>query len=146
VGGRAPRQSGLRGSADAKTSIQARIGWHESLVAAPQRTKRVEFEYDRGGALQYLAGWDVHRAKVFGRCEVETGIVPFGRLVDQVMSTEPYASARRVRTFHSGPGSQNLDILSWAPPCEPGRFERTAIETYGTVKRALLNELGRVNN
>jgi hypothetical protein len=78
------------------TSIQARIRCHETLCAAPQRMKRVEFEYERGGALQYLAAWDVHRAKVFGRCEAKTGIVPFGRLVDQVMSTEPYASARRV--------------------------------------------------
>jgi hypothetical protein len=83
-------------SADEKTSIQARIRCHESLCAAPRRSRRVEFEYDRGGALQYLAAWDVHRAKVFGRCEQKTGIVPFGRLVDQVMSTEPYASARRV--------------------------------------------------
>jgi hypothetical protein len=33
---------------------------------------------------------------VFGRCEDTTGIVPFGRLVEQVMTTEPYASARRV--------------------------------------------------
>ncbi|EQD73241.1 ISRSO5-transposase transposase, partial [mine drainage metagenome] len=57
---------------------------------------RVEFEYKRGGALQYLAAWDVHRAKVFGRCEPSTGIEPFSRLVDQVMTTEPYASARRV--------------------------------------------------
>jgi len=31
-----------------------------------------------------------------GRCEDTTGIVPFGRLVDQVMTTEPYASAKRV--------------------------------------------------
>ena len=45
---------------------------------------------------QYLAAWDVHRAKLFGRCEPKTGIEPFGRLVDQVMSAEPYASARRV--------------------------------------------------
>ena len=57
---------------------------------------RVEHEYDRGGALAYLAAWDVHRAKVFGRCEKTTGIEPFGRLVEQVMGTEPYASARRV--------------------------------------------------
>ncbi|MGD0875833.1 MAG: hypothetical protein ABSA14_12735 [Acidimicrobiales bacterium] len=56
----------------------------------------MEFEYDRGRALQYLAAWDVHQAKVFGRCEVKTGIVRFGRRVDQVMGTEPYASARRV--------------------------------------------------
>jgi hypothetical protein len=57
---------------------------------------RVEHEYDRGGALAYLAAWDVHRWRVFGRCETTTGIAPFGRLVQQVMSTEPYASANRV--------------------------------------------------
>jgi hypothetical protein len=57
---------------------------------------RVEHEYDRGGALAYLAAWDVHQAKLFGRCEPATGIAPFGRLVAQVMTTEPYASARRV--------------------------------------------------
>ena len=33
---------------------------------------------------------------MFGRCEATTGIEPFGRLVEQVMTTEPYASARRV--------------------------------------------------
>jgi transposase-like protein len=38
----------------------------------------------------------VHRARIFGRCEPTTGIEPFGRLVEQVMTTEPYASARRV--------------------------------------------------
>lgn len=83
-------------SADEKTSIQARIRCHSTLPAGKSRTSRVEFEYERGGALQYLAAWDVHRAKIFGRCEVKTGIEPFGRLVEQVMSVEPYASARRV--------------------------------------------------
>jgi hypothetical protein len=39
---------------------------------------------------------DVHHARIFGRCEPKTGIEPFGRLVEQVMSTEPYASARTV--------------------------------------------------
>jgi hypothetical protein len=38
----------------------------------------------------------VHQARLFGRCEPSTGIAPFGRLVDQVMAAEPYASARRV--------------------------------------------------
>ena len=83
-------------SSDEKTSIQARVRRHESLGPAPRRATRVEHEYDRGGALQYLAAWDVHRAKVFGRCEPATGIEPFGRLVEQVMTTEPYTSARRV--------------------------------------------------
>ncbi len=53
-------------------------------------------EYERGGALAYLAAWDVHRARLFGRVEPTTGIAPFGRLVDQFMSCEPHRSARRV--------------------------------------------------
>jgi hypothetical protein len=57
---------------------------------------RVEFEYERGGALAYMAAWDVRRAKVFGRCETTTGIQPFDRLVQQVMEQEPYRKARRV--------------------------------------------------
>ena len=57
---------------------------------------RVEAEYARGGTLAYFAAYDVHRAHVIGRCEPTTGMAPFSRLVDQVMKTEPYASARRV--------------------------------------------------
>lgn len=83
-------------SADEKTSIQARIRCHPTLAPAVGRPMRIEHEYERGGALQYLAAWDVHRAKLFGRCEPRTGIEPFGRLVDQVMRAEPYRSARRV--------------------------------------------------
>jgi hypothetical protein len=83
-------------SADEKTSIQARQRCHPTLAPASGRDMRVEHEYDRGGALAYLAAWDVHRAKVFGHCEPTTGIDPFARLVEQVMTTEPYASARRV--------------------------------------------------
>jgi hypothetical protein len=83
-------------SADEKTSIQARCRCHPTLAPAVARVMRVEHEYERGGALAYLAAWDVHRARLFGRCEPSTGIEPFGRLVDQVMGAEPYASARRV--------------------------------------------------
>ena len=57
---------------------------------------RVEHEYQRAGALNYLAALDVHRAKLFGRCEPKTGIKPFGRLLAQVMTKEPYCSAERV--------------------------------------------------
>jgi hypothetical protein len=83
-------------SADEKTSIQARVRTHATLRPAPGRPARVEHEYERGGALQYLAAWDVRRGVVLGRCEARTGIKPFGRLVRQVMSQEPYRSARRV--------------------------------------------------
>ena len=47
-------------------------------------------------ALACLAAYDVHRARIIGRCEPTTGIKPFTALVDQVMAAEPYASARRV--------------------------------------------------
>jgi hypothetical protein len=83
-------------SSDEKTSIQARIRRHETLPTGPGRAMRVEHEYERGGALQYLAAWDVRRGRVLGRCEPKTGIDSFGRLVDQVMRTEPYRSASRV--------------------------------------------------
>ena len=83
-------------SADEKTSIQARRRKHPTLPPASARPMRVEHEYFREGAWTYLAAWDVHRAKVFGRCEVKTGIAPVDRLVSDVMGQEPYKSARRV--------------------------------------------------
>jgi hypothetical protein len=83
-------------SSDEKTSIQARVRCHPTLPPGAGRPMRVEHEYERGGALQYLAAWDVRRGRVLGRCEERTGIESFGRLVEQVMRTEPYRSADRV--------------------------------------------------
>jgi transposase len=82
--------------ADEKTSIQARCRCHPTLPPGKARAMRVEHDYERRGALAYLAAWDVHRGQVTGRCEDTTGIAPFARLVEQVMTTEPYASAGRV--------------------------------------------------
>lgn len=83
-------------SADEKTSIQARIRRHPTAAANGRHPMLVEHEYERGGALAYLAAWDVHRARLFGRCEAHTGAEPFDRLVGDVMTSEPDASARRV--------------------------------------------------
>lgn len=83
-------------SADEKTSIQARLRRHPSTPPRAGHPMRVEHEYERGGAWAYLAALDVHRAKLFGRCERTTGIVPFDRLVTQVMTQSPYREARRV--------------------------------------------------
>ena len=57
---------------------------------------RVSHDYHRGGALAHLAAYDVHRAKIYGRCEATTRIEPFTALVEQVMTQEQYASADRV--------------------------------------------------
>jgi hypothetical protein len=83
-------------SLDEKTSIQARRRRHKEMPPAPKRRRRIETEYKREGALQYLAAWDVHRGIVLGRCEPKTGIKPFGLLVDQVLAQEPYDDAERL--------------------------------------------------
>jgi hypothetical protein len=83
-------------STDEKTSIQARKRLVATTPPRPGRAGRVEHEYERCGALAYVAAWDVRRARLFGVCERTTGIDPFHRLVDQVMTREPYRSARRV--------------------------------------------------
>lgn len=82
-------------SADEKTSIQAR-GRASAGATAPGRLRRVESDYERKGAVAYLAAWDVHRARIFGLCQDANGIAPFQGLVDLVMGQEPYRSAKRV--------------------------------------------------
>jgi transposase len=83
-------------SSDEKTSIQARCRCHPTLPPGVARTMRVNHEYQRGGALAYLAAYDVHQARVYSHCAAKTGIVPFMTLAEQVMTQEPYASAKRV--------------------------------------------------
>ena len=84
-------------SADEKPGVQARSRIHPSAPPRPgRRPMRVESEYRRHGTLAYLAAYDVHRAQVIGHCAPTTGIAPFTALVEKVMTSEPYASARRV--------------------------------------------------
>jgi transposase len=105
--------------ADEKTSIQARCRCHPTLPPGKARAMRVEHDYDRHGALAYLAAWDVHRGRIAGRCEDTTGIAPFARLAEQVMVTEPYASADRVfwitdnGSSHRGAASVERMATAW---------------------------------
>jgi len=105
--------------ADEKTQLQALGRKHAALPPAPGRTARFEFEYERNGILAYLAGWDVHHANLFDRIEANTGIEPFGRLVEQVMTVEPYASARTVYwivdngSSHAGNASIERIAKTW---------------------------------
>ena len=121
--------------ADEKTSIQARCRCHPTLPPGRSRVMRVEHEYERGGALAYLAAWDVHRARLFGRCEPTTGIEPFGRLVAQVMTVEPYCSAERVfwvvDNGSSHRGQASVDRLQRPvahPPAGPPAGARLVVE------------------
>jgi transposase len=105
--------------ADEKTSIQARCRCHPTLPPGKARAMRVQHDYKRRGALAYLAAWDVRRGQVTGRCEPTTGIAPFARLVEQVMTSEPYASADRVfwitdnGSSHRGAASVKRMASAW---------------------------------
>jgi len=124
-------------SADEKTSIQARARVHATLPPQPGDIMKVEHEYARKGAWAYLAAWDVHRAKVYGRCEARSGIAPFDRLVNQVMTQAPYAEARRVfwivdnGSSHRGPRSVNR---------LQGRYPNLVL-VHGPIHASWLNQI-----
>ena len=64
-------------------------------------------------------GYSSCRGQVTGRCEHTTGIAPFSRLVEQVMTAEPYASADRVfwivdnGSSHCGAASVKRMTRAW---------------------------------
>ena len=105
--------------ADEKPSIQARARVHP-MIATPPAGCRVEHEYERMGALCYLAAWDTRRARIFDRCAPKDGIEPFDALVDQFMSVEPYRSAQRVFVVvdngSAHRGQRSIDRLQRAWP------------------------------
>jgi transposase len=106
-------------SADEKSQLQALSRCHPSLVGGPGRVTRVEFEYERHGTLAYFGAYDVHQARLIGTIAPTTGIVPFSGLVAKVMTTEPYASARRVfwvvdnGSSHCGQASVTRMSTAW---------------------------------
>jgi hypothetical protein len=106
--------------ADEKPSIQARHRCHSTLPATAGGGLLVEHEYERKGALCYLAAWDVRRARIFDRCAAKDGIVPFDALVEQFMSAEPYGSAQRVFVIvdngSAHRGQRSIDRLQGAWP------------------------------
>ena len=107
-------------SADEKSQLQALRRRHQGQPPRPGRTRRVEFEYRRGGTLAYFAAYDVHQARVLGQIAPKTGIEPFEKLVAHVMTTEPYASARRVfwvvDNGSSHNGARSIDRMQTAWP------------------------------
>jgi len=124
-------------STDEKTSIQVRRRIHQGTPSAPRRARRVEFEYRRGGALAYLAAWDVRRAKLFGRCERTTGIESFHGLVDQVMHQEPYRSARRVFWISDNGSSHRGEVADR----RLARWYPNAIAVHTPIHASWLNQI-----
>jgi len=124
-------------SSDEKTSIQARNRNALHTAPGPGQCQRIEFEYQRAGALAYIAAWDVRRAKVFGLCAKSTGIEVYHQLVDLVMQQEPYCSANRVfwvtdnGSSHRGQTSV-YRLAKWYP---------NAIQVHTPVHASWLNQI-----
>lgn len=81
-------------SVDEKT-IQVLGRKHPGLPATFGYPQRIEFEYERMGTVAYHAAWDVFRGQIFGRVAPNTCIDTFNRLVDMMMTQEPYKSSAR---------------------------------------------------
>lgn len=124
-------------SADEKTSIQARARRHGTYPTLPGSPMKVEHEYKRCGAWAYIAALDVHRAKLFGLCTHSSGILPFDRLVAQVMSQDPYKQARRVFWIvdngSAHRGSKSVERLQ-------GRYANLTL-VHGPVHASWLNQI-----
>ncbi len=124
-------------SSDEKPGIQILSRPHPGLPPGPWRPGRFEFEYRRGGTAAYLAAYDVHRAHLMGRTEPTTGIVPFTALVDQVMTSEPYASARRVFwVVDNGASHRN-----WAASARMSDAYPNAVMVHLPVHASWLNQI-----
>jgi hypothetical protein len=124
-------------SSDEKTSIQARRRLAPVTAPTPGRYGRVEHEYERRGALAYMAVWDVQHARIFGLCRQSTGIDSFHELVDLVMTQQPYRSAHRVfwvtDNGSSHRGQSSIDRLkSWYP---------NAIQVHTPIHASWLNQV-----
>jgi hypothetical protein len=98
LGGPAAAPRRLLISADEKTQLQALLRRHPLVAPGPGRPGLVEHEYRRRGTLAYLAAMDVHDPQrgLFGRCEPKISNHAFDALIEEVMTSEPYASAQRV--------------------------------------------------
>lgn len=84
-------------SADEKPGVQARHRLRRRLGPAARRPMRVESEHQRGGTLAYFAAYACTAptsSAAAGRPPVSNRSA--GRLAAQVMTSEPYLSARRV--------------------------------------------------
>ncbi|MFE9482842.1 hypothetical protein ACFYNM_30050 [Streptomyces spororaveus] len=100
-------------------------------------------------ALAYLAAYDVHQARVFGRTEPRTGIDPFMALVAQVtfgVSVSPMSKSSKGRGASSGASyskSKPTDVgrlsmcraSSAASICSILKFRSASVSTSGTGTR-----------
>jgi hypothetical protein len=93
---------------------------------------RVEHEYQRGGALAWPPGMSTGHGV---RPLRATGIALFARLVEQVMSIEPYASADRVFwVVDNGSSHHPADPAAPLPPASNKQGGAGPTKTLYTLK------------
>ena len=83
-----------------------------------------------------MSAWSGRQA-VFGRCETTTGIAPFERLVEQVMSQPPYDTARRVFWVMDNGSSHRGQACVWRLTQAHPRL----VPVHGPVHASWLNQI-----
>ena len=101
------------GQTDEPEVVPPRCRCHPTLRPCKARLMDVEHEYDRRGAVAYIATHDVHRAQVFGRCEDTTGNCPLRRLC------RAGDDNRILRERREGVLGSRQRQLSWGPSVGP---------------------------
>ncbi|HUJ67459.1 MAG TPA: dienelactone hydrolase family protein [Acidimicrobiales bacterium] len=87
----------LRGAADRLERALTAVGVEHDVKEYPESEHSFLNDHEGAGDKNpFLFSYDMHRAALFGPTEATTGIEPFGRLVEQVMTAESYASTTRV--------------------------------------------------
>ncbi|WP_371582158.1 hypothetical protein [Streptomyces sp. NBC_01314] len=114
-------------------------GGEEGEAPYPVRVAAQEGQRHLGSGRVFGQHPDRDHDEVLGRCEATTGIVPFMNLLKQVMTCEPYASAKRVfwvvDNGSSHRGQRSIDRLA-------ARFPN-AVLVHTPVHASWLNQVVR---
>lgn len=107
-------------SFDQKTSLQARTRTHPSVPPRSGHPQLVEHEYERRGALNLLACWDVHHAQVWGRCYARKRRAEVEAFMTELFACEPYASAKVIHFILDNASSQHPNTFpTWVQQQHP---------------------------
>lgn len=83
-------------SGDEKPGLLLRTRCRPTVLPTPGKAGLVEFEYRRHGTAVLLALLEINSGLVFHQTVAKSGIVPFKKLIDQLLEQERYRNARRL--------------------------------------------------
>jgi transposase len=83
-------------SGDEKPGLLIRTRCRPTVLPTPGKAGLIEFEYRRHGTATLLALLEISSGVVFHQTVAKSGIVPFKKLIDQLLEQERYRNAKRI--------------------------------------------------